>query len=142
MLDIMDHLRIVHDTFLVTEIRLSLGMYRTQCLHRNVWDQTDRYRLEAGKYWDKKYAYYYFWGSSGWFDRSAPYDQKPRSAHDWDGPFESPQEAFADAYAHFGPMSPPGSPRICDEWWEAWKRYAARMGLVIPDFGEGVGVRL
>jgi hypothetical protein len=128
MRDLAEHLWIVHGIFLVAEAQMDLTMYYKRCLHRDVWAQTDRYVLAPGKRWHKKYAYYYSWSYPSRFLAGDPEAQRLRSGHDWRGPFESRQEAFAHAYSCHSPLSRLPQGEVSD----AWEQYAARMGLTIP----------
>jgi hypothetical protein len=131
MINLAEHLLIVHDVFLVLRVRLPRSTRYTKCLRRDVWDQTDQYFLSSCARWCQRYAYYYHWNQWSRFAVGDPEAQKLRSGHDWHGPFESRQAAFTVAYSRHSPLS--WLPR--DGWSEAWEQYAARMGLTTPVSG-------
>jgi hypothetical protein len=122
-----DCLLIAHDTFLVARTQMYGETYDTRCLHRDVWNQTDRHYLADGEHWRTKYAYYYYWA----WRLLISDDLKccaSRAGHNWHGPFVSRQEAFSHAYSNYGPALMPND----FEWRASWRQLAAKTGLTIP----------
>lgn len=136
MIDLTNHLLIARDVFLVGEVRLYGRLYYTSYLRHSMWEQACRYHLKDGKRWHKKYGYGYYWSYSPRFVSGGADDRALGSGLNWNGVFESRQAAFTVVYSTHGPQRHSCMSREeRDEWWAAWKEYAAKMGLLtIPVF--------